>query len=138
MNKKGITLIEFIVSIALVGIVMIFLFNLLLDVQYTAKNGNYAKENQLNRASILREVMYDFTHLGLVGMKDTSTYINLTLNFKFQDGSEKTLTVNKDYVLYGTESDYEKWSLKRNDDATVYQTSCVEYHFENFMFEFQF
>ncbi|MCI8575056.1 MAG: hypothetical protein HFI09_01150 [Bacilli bacterium] len=126
-NRRGITLIEFIVSIALVAIVMIFLFNLLVDIQYTSKNGSFASDNQLNRASIVRAIMDDFTTLGLVGMTDTSTYSELRLTFRFQDGSSKVLTVSDKSVVYHDE----RWSMKANNNRTFYQKRCVYYHFEN-------
>ena len=86
MNKRGITLVEFIVSIALISIVLLFLFNLLLDVQYTSNNNNFAIDNQLNRASILRNVMDDFNNLGLVGIREGNIDENtLELIFLFQD-----------------------------------------------------
>lgn len=127
MNKRGITLIEFIVSIALVAIVMIFLFNLLVDIQYTSKNGTFASDNQLNRASIVRTIMDDFTTLGLVGLTDSSTFDELRLTFQFQDGSNKTLSVSEKSVLYHDE----RWSMKARNNRTNYQKRCVIYHFEN-------
>jgi Tfp pilus assembly protein FimT len=126
-NKRGITLIEFIVSIALVAVVMIFLFNMLVDIQYTSKNGTFASDNQLNRASIVRAVMDDFTNLGLVGLTDSSTYGELVLTFRFQDGSSKVLTVSDKAVVYHDE----RWSMKSRNNRTSYQKRCVYYRFEN-------
>ena len=126
-NQRGITLIEFIVSIALVAVVMIFLFNLLVDIQYTSKNGTFASDNQLNRASIIRTIMDDFTSLGLVGMPDSSTYGELRLTFQFQDGSSRALTVSDKSVSYHDE----RWSMKAGNNRTSYQKRCVYYHFEN-------
>ncbi|MCI8394439.1 MAG: prepilin-type N-terminal cleavage/methylation domain-containing protein [Bacilli bacterium] len=127
MNQKGITLIEFIVSIALVAVVMLFLFNLLIDVQYNSKNGNYAKENQLNRASIIRAVMDDFTNLGLVGITDSSTSGELRLTFRYKNGSSKLLSVGEQYVIYGDE----RWSMKSRNNRTTYQKNCAKYQFLN-------
>ncbi len=130
MNRKGITLIEFIISVALVGIVMLFLFNLLIDVQYMSKNGDFASDNQLNRASIIKTVMEDFTLHHLVGMEDHSTFQELILTFHYQDGSEKVLTVGNNYVLYGNDEEKERWSMRSSNGKDSYQTSCANYHFE--------
>lgn len=127
MNRRGITLIEFIVSVALVAIVMVFLFNLLVDIQYTSKNGTFASDNQLNRASIVRTIMDDFTNLGLVGITDSSTYDDLRLTFQYQDGSSKVLTVSDKSVLYHDE----RWTMKARNNRTSYQKRCVIYHFES-------
>lgn len=126
MNKRGITLVEFIVSLALVAMVMLFLFNLLLDVQYASKNGGFAKDNQMNRASILRSVMDDFNNLGLVGLEDASTSEEeLKLVFSFRDSTTKTLTVEQKKIKYGDEV----WSMKSSNKNAVYDTNCIPYHF---------
>lgn len=126
MNKRGITLVEFIVSLALVSIVMIFLFNLLLDVQYNAKHGDFAKDNQMNRASILRTVMDDFNNLGLIGLRDESTSSSqLKLVFLYQSGDEKNLIVEEKKISYGDEV----WSMKSNNSTTKYQTNCIPFHY---------
>lgn len=126
MNKKGITLVEFIVSLALVSIVMIFLFNLLLDVQYVSKNGGFAKDNQMNRASILRSVMDDFNNLGLIGVREGTMLENrFELIFSFQKGSEKTFVVEEKKITYGDEV----WSMKSSNSNAIYKTSCIPYEF---------
>ncbi len=126
MNKRGITLVEFIVSIALISIVLLFLFNLLLDVQYSSKNGDFAIDNQLNRASILRNVMDDFNNLGLVGLSEGNQSENhLELIFHFQDGSEKKLQVEEKKIKYGDET----WSMKSKNSHTTYQVRCIPYEY---------
>jgi len=128
MNKKGITLVEFVVSIALVSIVLIFLFNLMLDVQYSAKSGDFARENQLNRGSIMKTVMDDFSNLGLIGMKEgVSGTDHLVLIFRYRNGSEKTLTVYQKYVTYGDE----RWSLRSSNTNANYQVRCIPYQYIN-------
>ena len=121
IGRRGITLIEFIVSVALIAIVMVFFFNLLVDVQYTSKNGTFASDNQLNRASIVRTIMDDFTVKGLVGITDSSTYDDLRLTFQFQDGSSKALIVQDKSVLY----EDEKWTMKAKNNRTNYKKRCV-------------
>jgi len=127
MNRQGITLVEFIISVALVAVVMMFLFNLLVDVQYNSRNGNYASDNQLNRASIVRAIMDDFTTKGLVGVTDSSNSNYLILTFSYQDGSSEVLSVGNRTLFYKDE----RWSLKSRNDRTNYQTRCVPYQFEN-------
>lgn len=127
-KKRGITLVEFVVSLALIALVMLFLFNLLLDIQYTTKNGSFARDNQLNRASILRTVMDDFSLLGLVGLNDVGSSANrLVLQFAFRDGTFKKLIVEDKMISYGDE----KWSMKSSNSVTKYQTKCISYQFLN-------
>lgn len=125
-KNQGFTLVEFVVSIALVAVVLIFLFNLLLDVQYATKNGNFASDNQLNRASILKNVMDDFSNLGLVGMKEgSSSTSHVEFTFLFRDGSEKTLRVEEKFVIYGDE----RWSVRSSNGNAIYQVQCINYQY---------
>lgn len=125
-NKNGITLVEFVVSIALVSMVLVFLFNLLLDVQYTTKFGGFIKENQLNRASILKEIMDDWSNLGLVGMREGgNSTSHIELFFQFRDGSEKRLLVEPKSIVYGDE----RWSMKSSNPNAQYQVQCISYQY---------
>ena len=126
-KSRGITLIELVVSIALVAIVMLFLFNLLLDVQYSSQNGEFAKDNQLNRASIVRNVMDDFSNLELVGMSENVADDNFSLTFQFADGTTKQLVVQEKSIVYGDE----KWTLKSSNPNAAYQIKCIPYYFFN-------
>ena len=130
MKNRGITLIEFVVSIALVAVVMVFLFNMLVDIQYNSKHGSYASDNQLNRASIVRAVMDDFTHLGLIGIQDYSTSSELRLTFRFANGSSKAFVLSERTVLYNNE----RWSLKSSNNRTTYQKNCIIYQLIRILF----
>ena len=59
MNKKGFTMTELIVSIAIIAVVMIFLVNLLVDIRYDKKNELYDTKNQINRAEIIKTIQND-------------------------------------------------------------------------------
>ena len=48
LNNKGMTLVELLISIALIGIVLTFLFQMLNDLHLETENNNYAYNNQIN------------------------------------------------------------------------------------------
>ena len=56
MNKKGFTLMEIIVSVALLSIVMLLLFQLMIDLEYEDSHSSFAKDNQIKRATIIKRV----------------------------------------------------------------------------------
>ena len=56
LNKKGMTLLEIVISIALISVVMLFLFSLLNDIQYESKHSSYAKDFLVSRATIIKDV----------------------------------------------------------------------------------
>ena len=56
INNKGITLTELIISIALISIVILFLFRLLVDVRHVNNDTDFDRENQQTRAIILKTI----------------------------------------------------------------------------------
>ena len=65
INRKGMTLVELIISIALLSVVLGFLFKILLDVKYESEHAGYATNNQINRAEIIRTVQEDILEYGM-------------------------------------------------------------------------
>ncbi len=53
LNNKGLTLIELIVSVALMSVVMLFLYRLLSNVTYDKDNEYFASQNQEQRIEII-------------------------------------------------------------------------------------
>ena len=51
MNNKGSTLLELIISIALISVILVFMVRLLVDLNDSETNNKYAKKNQ----SLLQE-----------------------------------------------------------------------------------
>jgi len=91
LNKKGLTILELLVSIALISVVMIFLFNLLTDLMYSDDYASFAKRNQTNRAAIITAIEKDFISKELTDVK----YGNNKITFYYYDGSTCDLYVTK-------------------------------------------
>ena len=53
LNNKGVTIIELIVSIALISVVMLFMYRLLADVTFQKDNDYFASVNQEQRIEII-------------------------------------------------------------------------------------
>ena len=60
LNNKGVTLIELIVSLALISIVMVFIFNLLIDLKAEDSLSSKRSTDALNRSTIIRLIQNDF------------------------------------------------------------------------------
>ena len=69
LDNKGITLVELIVSIALISIVIMFLFRLLVDVRYSDNTTDYNRDNQQKRATIIKYIQTDFLERKLIGLR---------------------------------------------------------------------
>ena len=68
MNKKGFTLVEIIVSISLVSVVMIFLFQIITTIKNIYDKQNNKNDIKITVAVITREVERDLSSFGLVGV----------------------------------------------------------------------
>ncbi len=114
MNKKGITLIEVIISVALISLVMVFLFNLLMDMEYEEDHASYAKENQLNRAMIIKRVQEDFQNFEL--KKVDLSLDKKTITLTFGNNQTKNIYVDRKSINYNNN---EKWNIEGNDDTYI-------------------
>lgn len=132
-NKRGMTLIELIVSMALISLIIVFLFRLFVDVKYYDNTRNYTRSNAQKRAIIISRVETDFLERGLSGLTDKSSSSNIIIDFKFLDGTVATLTFNKDsegyFVNYKNSDEEEKWYLEKDNDSTKINFNCVKYSF---------
>ena len=68
MNNKGFTLVEIIVSISLVSIVMIFLFQIITTIKNIYDKQNNKNDTKITVSVITREVERDLSSFGLVGV----------------------------------------------------------------------
>lgn len=59
LNKKGMTLVEIIISIALISIVLVFLFSLLVDVKDMNDEASINSDYLINKALILKNIEED-------------------------------------------------------------------------------
>ena len=84
MNKKGTTLIEVIISIALIAVVLSFMIKMLIELNADDTDSTYAKDNQINRAEILRAVNNDLNEHTLIDINDNgSNGSTLVINFLY-------------------------------------------------------
>ena len=108
MNNKGLTLIEILVSIALIAIILVFIFTLLADL----KNEDYLSSSKgidgLNRTEVIHLIENDFIERNLSRMEQNNCGNDLCLTFYFADGGSKSLKVYEKYIVY----DNERWTLE--------------------------
>lgn len=127
MNKKGFTMTELIVSIAIIAVVMIFLVNLLVDIRYDKKNELYDTKNQINRAEIIKTIQNDLDGKVITDITDTgSSSNNLVVNIITGDNSNHTIEADSNHIYYTSNNKTTKWSLEKNNDETYIKTSDVE------------
>lgn len=126
LNKKGTTLAEVIISIALISVVLVFMVRLLIDLNNLETNSTYAKGNQVNRAEILRVIGNDLNSKVLTNITDNSNASTLNITFGFSDGKSSTISATSDTLTY-TNSDNElrRWTI---EDGYIYVNQADVYY----------
>ena len=117
LSKKGVSIIELIISVALIALIMLFMYNLLSDITFEKENDSFAFLNQEQRLTIIKNVEKTINNDSSVrSITSSSTTIY------FKDSSNKIvyyLAISSDgkkLVLYqGSGSSkvaLEKWTMQ--------------------------
>ena len=96
--NRGITLVEIIVSLALISSIMIFMFSILSDI----KNDNKFIESRsliANTKSVVTQVIQnDFLEYDLIGLKSVPCdHSEKCYIFKYEDANPKDLIIGSDF-----------------------------------------
>lgn len=115
MNNKGTTLVEVLVSVVLIAIVMIFIFNLLSDLKNEDYLSNYRTQDSLNRTELIHLVENDLIEMELIEITSYDCGNDkMCIRFEYKDKIGitrfKMLSVSKNLVIYGDE----KWDFNSN------------------------
>ena len=100
MDNKGTTIVEVIVSLVLISIVLVFIFNLLTMLKKEDYLSTSSTEDTLKRTEIIHIVENDFIYKGLTKVEIENCSNNFCAIFTFDDNSSKTLKVSKKDVTY--------------------------------------
>ncbi len=123
LNKKGISIIELIVSIALMSVVMLFLYNLLSNVTFEKDDDYIASLNQANRIEIISTIENDLicdNTVTIYNINNTSPTKTLTL----KGTNTYTITITKtsnNYKITYNNGTKQTWTIK---GGTVGNINC--------------
>ena len=114
LNKKGITIIELIVSVALISVIMLFMYRLLADITFQKDNEFFASLNQEQRIEIIDRIE------SVLAASTNIRYLSVsgnTISFKRSSGGtvDNTIKVNSstELILYqGASTILNKWNIK--------------------------
>lgn len=130
LNKKGMTLLEIIISIALISVVMLFLFSLLNDIQYESKHTSYAKDFLVSRATIIKDVQEDILNNNITNVGQVNADANkTTLNFEMGNGTYTgmNLEVESKKITYkNAAGEKESFSLSNDNDEEVFDFANIK------------
>lgn len=113
-NKKGTTLAEVIISIALISVVLVFMIKMLLDLNNMETNSTYASDNQIKRSEILRTIGNDLNNKTIVAINDNNSNGNtLNINFRFNDGTNSTISSTREVFSYtDSAGETRRWTIE--------------------------
>ena len=109
MNKKGVTILEVLVSVVIVSIVVLLLIKVMLSLSNINNDTSYASNDEISRTTIIKNIEKDF-------LEDKTL-----IKFSFKD-IDKTLTINKNSVLY------DEVEYKLNSNKATYDL-CINYDY---------
>lgn len=124
MNKKGITLIEIIVSISLISVVMIFLVSLFLRVNMTYMTGKVNSKYNMLKADIIKAVGDDLENYDLLSAKYYPEYgreKDEAVVFEFDEYRESKLSERIKKVLR-VYFEYDEYKI-----SYAYEVDCEEH-----------
>ena len=67
MNKKGITIIELLLSISIISIIVLLLIRASLSFKNIEESNKYASNDEIARTEIIKEIESDFLKMHLIG-----------------------------------------------------------------------
>ena len=120
MNKKGLTILEVLISISIVSIVILLLIKVMFSLDNINNDKSYASSDEIKRTEIIKNIENDFLELKLNGISiNEGEYTTITFNYK---NETKTLKIYEDKIVY----DNETHSL--NSENATY-SKCIEYNY---------
>lgn len=116
MNKKGLTLVEIIVSIGLISIVMVFLFQIIMTIKKANDRQNEKTDVLIAISIIIREVEKDLNSFGL-------DETNQPAECKFDNKDNNNIVPNNATNIQCIKIIYDSKNVKNNEGYILYYTN---------------
>ena len=94
MNKKGVTILELLISITLISIVILLLIKVIFSLDNINNDKTYASNDEISRTELIKNIESDFLKLKLEGL-EIKKEENTTIKF-YYESTYKELKIEKD------------------------------------------
>ncbi len=94
LNKKGVTILELLISITLVGVVVLLLLRLTISLGNINNDTTYASSDEINRTTIIKNIETELLKRKLKGL-EIITVNELKIKWMMEDNTEETLIVRE-------------------------------------------
>ena len=145
VNNKGLTLVELIVSISLISIILLFIYQMIATVNYDRSGQDYAINNQAQRTEIIKYINYNYfiksnTVASFFSINPNVNDRNYTNYTRISLNNVVSINVYKDKLeLQSGTNTLKSWSLNTKDgiyydfenikvidvDNTTYNKACI-------------
>ncbi len=124
LNKKGITLIEIIVSVTLISIVLIFLINLFIKVRNVYNRSQIQTEYKMLASNVIKAIQDDIENFGLANIKyiDKTSKYAVLITFDTSRPTYLSEPIRKILKIYNDKGTY-YISYAYDGDYSAYLTS---------------
>lgn len=100
MNKKGVTLLELIISISLIAVFSLLLIKIIFSLGNINNNPNFASNDEISRATIVKTIESDFLKLKLQDIKIKQKEEETLVIFNYEN-------TNKELIIKGNSLTYD-------------------------------
>lgn len=121
MKKHGFTILELLISIALISVVLLLLLRVMMQLEVINHDTSYASDDEIARTEIIQNIETDFLDLHLNGLtvqKGEDTVITFMMD------EEKELVISSKEITY----DNEVYTLKSSNAS---YDLCVDYQYRD-------
>lgn len=110
LNNKGVTIVELLVSLALLSVVLMFLYNLLSNVTFEKNTDFIANANQANRIDIINTIEHDLLNDNDISIDESQT--NVTRLVLKGSKNYKILITENTLAYYVNNAIQNTWKIK--------------------------
>ncbi len=113
MNKKGVTILELLISISFISIILLLLMQVMMSLNNINNDPTYASEDEIQRTQIIKNIEESFIEEKLNGLSVKKETNQTIITFFFENGQkdlmieEKNLTYNETYELESNKATYD-------------------------------
>ncbi len=122
MNKRGVTILELLISISLISVVMLLLLKLIFSLDNINSAKDYASDDEINRTTIIKNIESDFLKYELKGLKINKLDDSLIISLEFMESKKELIIKDKSLVYDDTE-------YKLNSKNATYSL-CPSYKYQ--------
>ncbi len=120
MNRRGFTILELLISIALVSIVLLLLLKVMTSLEVINHDTSYASEDEITRTEIIKKIEQDFLDYHLNGLEIKKEQDTLIIDLQLDE--LKQIIVSSSGIIYDDEN-----YLLKSKNATY--DLCVYYKY---------